>query len=78
MPAALAALLPLIVQYGIPAVQQLVKMFTQANGPTDADWNTLKALTQTTARQQMLATLQAHNIDPASPQGVALLALTPS
>lgn len=73
----LTMLVPLLVQYGVPAVEQIYKMFTQPNGPTQADWDALKTLTSTTARQQMLATLAAHNIDPASPQGVALLALTP-
>lgn len=76
--ATVIALAPLLLQYGVPAVQQLVTMFTQTGGPTAADWAKLNTLTATTARDQMLATLAAHNIDPASPQGVALLALTPA
>lgn len=77
MPAALVTLLPILVPYGIQAVSQIIAMFTKSTAPTDADWQALAALTQTTARQQMLNTLAAHNIDPASPQGVALLALVP-
>jgi len=79
---ALLALLPsviqLITQYGVPAVEQIYKMFSTTTGPTQADWDALKQLTQTTARQQMMATLAAHGIDPASPQGQAFLALTPA
>jgi hypothetical protein len=77
---ALVAILPsiiqLIVTYGVPAAEQIYKMFSAPAGPTQADWDQLKTLTSTTARQQMLAVLAAHGIDPASPQGVALLALT--
>jgi len=82
MPTALLALLPsiidMIVKYGVPAVEQIFKMFNNQTGPTQADWDSLKQLTQTTARQQMLATLAAHGIDPNSPQGQAFLALTPA
>jgi hypothetical protein len=53
-------------------------MFTQAGGPTAADWTTLEASCAVTGRQQMLTVLAAHGIDPASPQGVALLALFPT
>lgn len=62
---------------GPPIVAAVVKMFTQPGGPTQSDWDNLLKLTSTTARQQMLQVLQAHGIDPASPQGIALLALTP-
>ena len=77
MPAALITLIPIILQYGVPAVQQLIAMFNKPAGPTDADWQNLATLTSITARQQMLATLAKHGIDPNSPQGQALLALTP-
>ncbi len=77
MPAALVTLLPILLPYGAQAVQALIAMFTKASGPTDADWQALSLLTTTTARQQMLAVLNAHGIDPASPQGAALLALVP-
>jgi len=77
MSAALIALIPVILQYGLPAVQQLIAMFSKAGGPTDADWQALMLLTTKTARQQMLETLAAHGIDPNSPQGQAFLALTP-
>ena len=75
---ALIALAPLILQYGVPFVEQLFKMFNNPSGPTQADWDALKAASATTARQNMLASLARAGIDPASPQGVALLALTPA
>jgi len=80
--AAIIALLPsiidMITKYGVPAAKQLWTMFSQAGGPTPADWDALIASTAKTARQQMLDTLAAHGIDPTSPQGVAFLALTPA
>lgn len=75
--AAVAAVAPLIEKYGVPFVASLVSMFSKSTAPTQADWDALAKLTSTTARQQMLDTLVAHNIDPASPAGLALLALTP-
>lgn len=77
MPAALQTLLPIIIQYGSQAITQLIAMFSKTTGPTDADWQALAQLTQTTARQQMLQVLAKHGIDPASAQGQALLALVP-
>jgi hypothetical protein len=76
--AILPSIIDLITQYGVPAAKQLWTMFTQPTGPTPADWTALEAACAVNARQQMLATLAAHNIDPASPAGVAFLALTPA
>ena len=77
MPAAVLTLLPVLIQYGLPAVTQLIAMFQKSTGPTDTDWQALALLTTKTARQQMLETLANHGIDPNSPQGQAFLALTP-
>ena len=74
---ALLALLPIVLQYGLPAAQQLIAMFQKPDGPTDADWQALSALTTKTARQQMLDTLSLHGIDPNSPQGKSFLSLVP-
>jgi len=76
MPAALITLIPIIVQYGVPAVQQLIAMFSKPT-VTDSDWQALALLTTKTARQQMLEVLANHGIEPASPQGQAFLSLTP-
>ena len=77
MTAALATLLPILLPYGLAAVQQLIAMFSKGTPPTDADWQALAVLTTKTARQQMLEVLAAHGVDPNSPQGLALLALVP-
>lgn len=77
MSAALTTLIPILLQYGTQAVQQLIAMFSKTTPPTDADWQALALLTTKTARQQMLDVLTAHGIDPASPQGQAFLALVP-
>lgn len=73
-----AAIIQAILQFGIPAAEQIWKMFSNpATPPTQADWDSLKALAAQSARSKMQATLLANGIDPASPAGVALLALTP-
>lgn len=77
MPAALVTLIPIILQYGTAALQQLISMFTKTTPPTDADWQALMLLTSKTARQQMLEVMASHGIDPNSPQGQAFLALVP-
>ena len=74
---AISLILAAIEKYGPPAALAISKLFQAAN-PTPEDWQALIAATSITARQQMMATLAAHGIDPASPQGVALLALTPA
>ena len=64
--------------YGVQAISAVVNLFSKAPAaPTPEDWAALIAKCSTTARQQMLATLTANGIDPASPQGIALLALVP-
>ena len=64
----------LIVQYGLPAAEAIWKMCQQ---PTIAqsDWDNLRTMTSQTARDRILLQLKAAGIDPASPQGVAMLAL---
>lgn len=71
-----AALLPLIIQYGVPVAEQLWKLFQSNTTPTQADWDALNALTTQTARTQMLAAMARNNIDPNSDMGKALLALS--
>lgn len=71
-------ILQIILQFGVPFAEQIWKMFAGANPtPTQADWDALKALAANTARTRMMDALRANGIDPTSPQGVALLALTP-
>ena len=72
------AALPDIIKYGPGAVQAFLAIFTSKTVPTQAQWDALDRETQVTARDQMLQVLKDHNVDPASPQGIALLALTPT
>jgi hypothetical protein len=74
----IATLVPLLVQYGLPFVTQLISMI-EAGGTTpvtSAQWAALVALAQQNAQSKMLEVLQAQGIDPTSAQGKAFLALT--
>lgn len=70
------ALVPLLIQYGLPTVQYIVAKIESKAQVTSADITALIALESRSAKDEMLAVLKSQNIDPASPQGVALLALT--
>ncbi len=74
----IATLIPLLITYGIPFVDKIIGMWTSKADVTQADWDSLKALAQNTAKSQMLDALHRAGIDPASPQGVALLAQVPA
>jgi len=82
MPAGLLALISLILpeieKYGPVAVKAIIGIFTSKTAPTQEQWDALIKATSTTARDQMLAVLAAHGIDPNSPQGQALLSLVPA
>ena len=69
------ALLPIIIQYGLPVAEKLFQLWSSNAVPTQADWDALKALGVSTRKQDMTAALIRNGIDPASPQGQALLAL---
>ncbi len=71
-----AALIPLIVQYGLPVAEAIWKKVTTGANPTQADWDELKTLASTTARDRALAAMARATppIDPTSPQGLAILA----
>jgi hypothetical protein len=70
-----AALIPIIAQYGLPLAEQLFQKWSSGAAPTQADFDALKAATQVTARQQLIAQLTAANIPLTDPHAVALLAL---
>lgn len=72
-----AALIPVILQYGVPFAENIWQQWSSGKDPTQADWDVLKQLSTNTARTQMLAALGRAGVDPASPQGVALLAQVP-
>lgn len=73
MPAAQIAIL--IAQYGIPFVEYLIGLIQNKTEVTAAEWANLKALASVSGKDELLSRLQANGIDPASPQGLALLAL---
>jgi len=70
-----AALIPIILQYGLAVAEKLFQLWSSNATPTQADWDALKALGSTTRKQDLTAALIRNGIDPASPQGQALLAL---
>lgn len=77
MSAALIA--SLLATFGPSAINLITQLITQIENKQDvtaAQWATLAVSLNQTAQQQMLAQLKAAGIDSASPQGVALLALT--
>lgn len=70
-----ATLIPIIAQYGLPLAESLFQKWTTGAPPTQADFTALLALANQNASAQMKALLTQNNIDPASPQGQAFLAL---
>lgn len=75
MPAALIA--QLLAAFGpsaINLIDTLIKKIESKGDVTVAEWDTLSADVRQTGKDRMLKTLQIANIDPASPQGLALLA----
>jgi len=75
-----AALIPVIIQYGLPFAEKLWSQWTNNAGatPTQGDWDELKALASNNARTQMLAALSRAGIDPNSPTGQQFIALVPT
>jgi hypothetical protein len=75
MSAALIA--QLLATFGPSAITLITTLITkvEANGTVSAaEWSTLTASVQQTAKQRMALALTSAGIDPTSPQGVALLA----
>ena len=70
-----ALLLPIIAQYGIPLAESLFQKWSTGAAPTQADFDSLKAMTQQTAKDRMTAQLVAAGIPLTDPKAVALLAL---
>lgn len=70
-----AALLPIIVQYGLPVAQSLFQKWSAGTPPTQQDFNDLIALASQNATAQAITVLKAQGIDPTSAQGQAILAL---
>lgn len=72
------ALIPLIVQYGIPLAElvwQKIEAAKAGTPVTQGDWDTLKKLASQDATSQMADALVRNNIDPKSTVGQNLIAL---
>ena len=74
----IATIISLIVSQGIPVAEKLWQLWSSKTEVTQADWDALLALGKVSARANMLQALANNGIDPSSPQGIALLALTPA
>lgn len=75
MSAALIA--QLLATFGPSAVQlidQLIVKIETKGDVTADEWKAMRTSAQQTAKDRMLIQLQSAGIDPASPQGVAMLA----
>jgi hypothetical protein len=68
-------LVPLIVQYGVPFAEKIYTLWSAKADPTPADWDALKALSNTNAAAKMTETLVRNGIDPTSAQGKLFLSL---
>lgn len=68
-------LIQIIAQYGIPLAESLFQKWTTGSPPTQADFDQLKLLAQQTAKDRLIAQLNAAGIPLTDPKAVALLAL---
>ena len=66
----------LALKEGLPVAVQIAQWWNTKTVPTDAQWAELLAKGGQMARQRMVLALVQGGIDPTSPQGQALLALT--
>ena len=56
------ALIPLILQYGIPVAEKVWQLAATKSEPTQADWDALKLLAAVSAKDQVLAAITRNNI----------------
>ena len=65
----------LVVQYGIPFTEYIIQLIQNKTEVTAAEWANLKALAGVSGKSELIERLKANGVDPASPQGLALLGL---
>jgi hypothetical protein len=70
-----AALIPIIVQYGLPTAEKLFQKWSSGTPPTQADFDELRGLAKQSAGDVLKARLVAAGIALDSPQATQLLAL---
>lgn len=66
----------LILTQGVPLVTKLIENWSNKTPVTMEEWDKVKAIAQTTARQRMEARLAAAGIPLDDPKALALLAMT--
>ena len=71
-----AALIPIIVQYGLPYAEKLWTLWSSSGVPTQSDFDALRQLASQNATDRMKANLVAAGISLEDPKAIALLALT--
>lgn len=72
-----ATIAALILKEGLPVAMQIAQWWSNNAKPTDAEWAALAAKGAQFARQRMALALVQNGVDPTSPEGKALLDLTP-
>ena len=70
-----AALIPVLIQFGLPVAEKLWALVQSNAAPTQADWDSLKALGATSRKQDMISAMVNAGIAPESAQWAAFLAL---
>lgn len=73
-----AALIPLIVQYGLPLALKLAEKWESKDAVTPEELKELQTLAAQTPETQLRDALLRNGIDPASEKGVSLLNLVKS
>jgi hypothetical protein len=68
------AIIAIIAQYGLPLAESLWQKWSTGTVPTQADWDQLRALANTSAADIMRQRLAAAGIALDSPEAIALLA----
>lgn len=72
-----ATLIPIIISDGLPYAEKLFQLWSSNAAPTQADFDSLKTLTQQNARSVLMTQLAAAAIPLTDPHAVSLLALVP-
>lgn len=70
-----AVIVPLIIELGLPAAEKIFQKWQAGGVATQADFDEIRGLANQTAQDRAKARLIANGIDPASPEGLRLLAL---
>lgn len=70
-----AVLIPIIAQQGLPYAEKLWQLWSSPLNPTQADFDSLRALAKQTAQDRMKSNLATAGVALDSPQGQQLIAL---